>query len=339
MATLEISVRGQFNDTGDLSGYQVSNNDPRRNDFDWDSVRIDLSRSGFVRPAAVLWCTVYSLLVIRKGITCELLAPSKPKIAAYLNDLGMFAVLRDAGVRVDYSDVRNTGRSQLVLPITLLRSISEVEDLENSLIENLEQRNLSSTNLHIDVAVAFAELGNNAVEHAQSPIDAYGLIQYYGFQQGHRFVCAIADGGIGVRASLQKNLEHKKQAMTDWRAIEYAIQENTSGTSDRTRGMGLHHIVNDILPPNRELNISSGTGFLHTDGKTLQTSVEGEQPVSRDFSVYQCSCIGTSKRDANTQSLRYLEAQGALFKGHSAFDSAEHLHGTGKWQRRRKSNH
>ena len=28
MATLEISVTGPFNDTGDLLGYQVSNNDP-----------------------------------------------------------------------------------------------------------------------------------------------------------------------------------------------------------------------------------------------------------------------------------------------------------------------
>ena len=271
MATLEIGAPTQFNHTGDLLGYQVSNNDPRQDDFDWDSVSIDLSRCEFVRPAAVLWCTIYSLLVVEKGIPCEVVVPNMSSIAAYLNDLGMFAVLRDAGVRVDYFDAPNTERWQLVLPLTRLRSISEVEDLENSLIENLEQRNLSSTNLHTDVTVVFAELGNNAVEHAESPIDAYGLIQYYGFQQGHRFVCAVADGGIGIRASLQNNPEYENRALTDWGAIEYAIQENTSGTNDRTRGMGLFHIANDILPPDRELNISSGRGFLHTDGKTLQT--------------------------------------------------------------------
>ena len=184
----------------------------------------------------------------------------------------MFNVLRDEGVQVDYLDVRNTERWQLLLPITRMRSISEVEDLENSLIENLEQRNLSSANLYTDVAVVFAELGNNAVEHAQSPIDAYGLLQFYDWHPRARFVCAIADGGIGIRASLQKNREHEGRALTDWAAIEYAVQENTSGTGDRTRGMGLFHIANDILPPDRDLNINTDSGFLHTDGKTLQTT-------------------------------------------------------------------
>ena len=272
MATLEISVTGPFNDTGDLSGYQVCNIDPRRPEFDWESVRIDLSRCGFIRPAAVLWCMVYSLLVTEKSTPCELVVPNRPTIATYLNDLGMFAVLRDAGVQVNHFETPNTERWQLVIPLTRLRSITEVEDLENSIIEILERRSLSSVNLHADVAVAFAELGNNAVEHAQSPIEAYGLVQFYRWNQRSRFVCAVADGGIGIWASLQKNPEHERHALTDWNAIEYAIQENTSGTGDRTRGMGLHHIANDILPPDRDLNINSGTGILFTNGKTLQPS-------------------------------------------------------------------
>ncbi len=271
MATLEIRAPRQFNHTGDLPEYQVRN-DPRNQDFDWESVRIDLSSCDFVRPPAVLWCTIYSLLVAEKGIPCELVVPSRHNVATYLNDLGMFAVLRDAGVGINHLEIPNTERWQLVLPLTRLRSISEVEDLENSLMENLERRDLSSTNLHADVTVVFAELGNNAVEHAQSPIDAYGLVQFYDWYPHPRFVCAVADGGIGIRASLRKNPEYSGNALTDWGAIEYSIQENTSGTSDRTRGMGLHHIANDILPPNRELNINSDSGFLHTDGKTLQTS-------------------------------------------------------------------
>ena len=269
MATLDIRAPQQFNHTGDIPEYQVRD-DPRSQDFHWESVRIDLSRCEFVRPPAVLWCTIYSLLVSEKGIPCEFVVPNRPNIATYLNDLGMFAVLRDAGVRVNHLETPNTERWQLVLPLTRMRSISEVEDLENSLIENLEQRDLSSSNLYTDVAVVFAELGNNAVEHAQSPIDAYSLVQFYDWYSHPRFVCAVADGGIGIKDSLQKNPEYESRALTDWRAIEYAIRENTSGTSDRTRGMGLYHIANDILPPDRELNINSGIGFLHTDGKNLQ---------------------------------------------------------------------
>ena len=67
MATLEISAQRQFSHTGDLLEYQVPNNDPRRDDFDWESVRIDLRRCTFVRPAGVLWCTIYPLVVAKRG--------------------------------------------------------------------------------------------------------------------------------------------------------------------------------------------------------------------------------------------------------------------------------
>ena len=102
MATLEISAQRQFSHTGDLLLYQVPRNDPRRDDFDWESVRIDLSRCEFVRPAGVLWCMIYPLLVAQRGIPCELVAPDRPPIATYLNDLGLFGVLKDAGVDIDY---------------------------------------------------------------------------------------------------------------------------------------------------------------------------------------------------------------------------------------------
>ena len=71
MATLEISAQRQFSHTGDLLEYQVPRNDPRRDDFDWESVRIDLSRCEFVRPAGVLWCTIYPLLVAEMGVPVQ----------------------------------------------------------------------------------------------------------------------------------------------------------------------------------------------------------------------------------------------------------------------------
>ena len=272
MATLEISTQRQFGHTEDLLGYQVANNDPRRANFDWESVRIDLRRCEFVRPAGVLWCTIYALLVTERGIPCELVVPDQPLTATYLNDLGLFSTLKDAGVHVGYDASPNLDRWQLVLPITQLGSISDVEELENTVVENLESRNLSSVNVHTDVSVAFAELANNAVEHAESSVSAYGLVQFYEWDPP-RFVCAVADGGIGIRASLQKNPEYARLALTDWNAIDYATLENVSGTQDSLRGMGLHHIVNDILPPDRELNINSGLGFLHADGGAGPTRI------------------------------------------------------------------
>ncbi len=267
MATLEISAQAQFNHTGDLLGYQVPINDPRRDDFPWDSVRIDLSRCTFVRPAGVLWCTVYPLLVAERGIPCEMVVPYDIGVTSYLNRLGMFETLLNAGIKVDNLGMPTPQQGHLMLPLTRLTTMSQVEDLGEAIVENLMSSNVSSANVYEHVNMVFGELANNAVEHADSPIDAYGYVQHYAFEGHLRFVCAIADGGIGIRASLLKNPDHAGSVQSDWQAIEYALVENIS-VHGNTRGLGLAHIVELVLPPNRELNISSGSAFLHYDGRT-----------------------------------------------------------------------
>ena len=265
MATLEISAQTQFNHTEDLLGYQVPRNDPRQDDFDWDSVRIDLSRCTFVRPAGVLWCTIYPLLVAERRIPCELLVAYNPGVTSYLNRLGLFETLRTAGVEIDYLGMPSHHQGRLMLPLTRLTAISQVEELGEVIVENLARGNLSSSNVYDHINTAFAELANNAVEHANSPIDAYGYVQYYDFVGYPRFVCAIADGGIGIRTSLAKNPDHRRIVQNDGQAIEYALEENIS-VHGNTRGLGLSQIAEFVLPSDRELNINSGNGFLHTTG-------------------------------------------------------------------------
>ena len=181
-------------------------------------------------------------------------------------------MLRIGGVKVNHDRPINRNRRQLVLPITRLDSITQVERLEEEILERLLPSNLSSVNVYFHVSQAFGELGNNSVEHPESSIGAYGFVQFYRWDAGQvpTFVCAVADGGIGIRASLQKNPEYQSQALTDWEAIDYAIQENVSGTGSSTRGIGLYHVASEIVQPtpDRRLNINSGVGFLHIDGSS-----------------------------------------------------------------------
>ena len=89
-----------------------------------------------------------------------------------------------------------------MLPLTRFDTESEVEELTNETYESLQRSGLGSANLYPLVSEVFAELAVNAVEHADSPIGAYGFVQFYEFEVGRRFVCGIADGGIGIRRSL-----------------------------------------------------------------------------------------------------------------------------------------
>ena len=269
MATLEISAPEYFAHAGNLAAYQ-SSNDPRDPSFAWDDVVIDLRNCEFIYPAAALWCTIYPLLVSYQSVGCELLVPLNKGVALYLKELGLFDILKESGVEADDRDLATPESPQVILPLTPLSSQLEVQETENFIIESLGQRGLTSSNLYTDVSVAFGELGNNAVEHAESPIGAYGMVQFYHKQGGRRFVCAIADGGIGIKESLTRIPEHKRYARYDWTAIEYATQERISGTKDKHRGIGLYEIANDMLRPDRELLLHSGLGFLHLEGEAKQ---------------------------------------------------------------------
>lgn len=99
-------------------------------------------------------------------------------------------------------------------------------------------------------------------QHSESPIGAYGFIQFFEFEEGERFVCGVADGGIGIRRSLERNPSLPEKARYDWSAIDLAVRERVSGTGDKTRGIGLYGVSEDMRIPGRQLIIHSGIGSL-----------------------------------------------------------------------------
>lgn len=140
-----------------------------------------------------------------------------------------------------------------------------VEDLANRALDSLSQTGLGAANLHPLVSEMFAELALNAVQHSESPIGACGLIQFYESQHGRRFVCVVADGGIGIRRSLERNPELAEQVPYDWVAIELALRERVSGTGSKTRGIGLYGVAEDMRKAGRQLIIHSGIGMVETN--------------------------------------------------------------------------
>ena len=135
-----------------------------------------------------------------------------------------------------------------------------VDDLTNKAFDALKNSGVGVANLYPVVSETFAELATNAVQHAEFPIGAYGVIQFYDFQSSQRFVCAVADGGIGIRKSLGKNPEYRERVPYDWVAIELAVRERVSVYQDRRRGIGLYGVAEDMRIRGRRLMIHSGIG-------------------------------------------------------------------------------
>jgi anti-sigma regulatory factor (Ser/Thr protein kinase) len=261
---MEIRVPKNFRHAGDLSA-RFASNDPRLPSFADQNVDINLRDCEFVWPAAVLWCAVYSLLARARGSECRLVVPDNMGVCVYLKSIGLFSVLQGAGIEVDDLGVRvPRGQQQHILPVTRFEREEEVEELANQALDGLSRAGLGSANLYPLVSEVFAELAMNAVQHSESPIGSLGLIQFYEFQQGQRFVCVVSDGGIGIRRSLERNPALRDEVLYDWVAIQMALRERVSGTGIATRGIGLYGVAEDMRKSGRQLILHSGIGMVET---------------------------------------------------------------------------
>ena len=166
---------------------------------------------------------VYPLLLKHRGVDCVLSLPEDIEVSIYLKSLGLFRVL---------------------------------------LHDALQEGSLGAANIYPWVSMALAELATNAVQHSESPIAAYGFVQYHESASGPRFMCGVADGGIGIRRSLEKNPSLRDRISYDWDAIELAVREHISGTLESSRGFGLNWVSEDMRRTGRRLVIHSGQGVF-----------------------------------------------------------------------------
>lgn len=259
----EITVRPPtvFRHAGQLHAGSVSR-DPRSSTFDASRVVIDLRDCEFVLPAAALWCVIYLILAKRHNASCVLLVPNEMGVAAYLKALGLFDILKANTIDVDARGIRKADSTKTILPITPFSSAADATRITNEAHEQLTAANLAATNLGPIVSELFSELALNAAQHSESGIGAFGCINLFNIKSGSRFGCVVADGGIGVRASLWKNPALKSRANYDWDALELAVRERVSGTGDPHRGIGLYGVSEDIRKPGRNLLLHSGLGAL-----------------------------------------------------------------------------
>ena len=186
-------------------------------------------------------------------------------VCIYLKSLGMFQFLQDRGVEVDDLGVPDRGAARLIIPLAEFETEFKVEEAANEAELALMESKLGAASIYPVVTNAFAELALNAVQHSESEIGAFGYLQFYELGKGPQFICAVADGGIGIRRSLEQNPKLRSRVHYDWTAIEVAMQERVSGTQEPTRGMGLFGLAEEIRKANRRLVIQSGIGALQIE--------------------------------------------------------------------------
>ena len=257
---MEIVPPKDFKDGRSLRS-KFTRYDPRKHFFPSPDVIINLSECSRIRLPAMLWCVVNLMLWKEREWSCSLFLPTAADAAGPLIDTGLAHLLQSEGIPSYGDKTDSLGSSQVILPLTRFDSLSEAADLTNHVEDTLYGAGLGSANIHPIVCELFSELANNAAEHSESSIGAYGLIQFSTSGPERRFELCIADGGIGIAKSLEGNprLTH---AVYEWTALELAVKELVSGTSSTTRGIGLFSVFEESHVPGRELTIHTGNAIL-----------------------------------------------------------------------------
>jgi hypothetical protein len=250
-----------FSHAGELLA-RFDKSDPRNPGFGQDEVEIDLRECDFVRPPAALWCTVFLALAVKGGASCRLLVPTNLGVSLYLKGLGLFDILKGIGVEVDDRDVNPRSDPKIVLPITHFETTADATRVTNTAFDSLQSAHLGAANLTSVVTELFSELALNAAQHSESTVGSFGCVQFSDSEKGARFACTVADGGIGVSASLRRNAALRSRFSYDWDALELAVRERVSGTGDASRGIGLYGVSEDVRRPGSSLLLHSGLGSL-----------------------------------------------------------------------------
>ncbi len=267
---MEIVPNQNFRDARSIPA-RFNRSDPRSESFHEPEVIVDLRECARIHSPAVLWCVVYLLLAQRRGSECSLLAPRDTGMSSYLRDVGLYRILDAERVTIESTDSSTLYLIDIVLPLTRFNSTTEAEDLTNQIHYSLSESRQGPVTIYDVLYETFSELANNAAEHSVSDIGAFGLVQF-DKENDNRFVCAVADGGIGIQDSLLRNPQHREFVDYEWAAMERATEELVSGTQDSYRGIGLYETVEKMRIPGRQLIIHSGNGII-SKGEKLTTRI------------------------------------------------------------------
>ena len=146
------------------------------------------------------------------------------------------------------------------LPITRFDSIDDIERLANIMEIS---RVTGPSNVWSEMPGIFYELALNAVQHSMSAAGCYAILAYATVAPtGIVYAVGVADGGIGIPASLRRNLGllHKT---SDAESIAYATELHVTGTGEQERGVGLDHIMQVVKRNSGNFVLISAMGYVN----------------------------------------------------------------------------
>lgn len=180
---------------------------------------------------------------IAEGREAVVLGPKDFNVGCYLARMRIDRGL-PAGTFPELPHVAEHDQRDVLVPITRLRELTEVDALAEDLSQLVYAQGSDLAFLADAIHMGFSELCANAVEHGDSPHGCYVAAQRYARPKPHSML-AVGDLGIGIPNHVRRL---NPDLTPDQRAIEEATKPGISGAQiegGTPRGYGFHHVFEE----------------------------------------------------------------------------------------------
>jgi hypothetical protein len=221
---------------------------------------IDLSEIELFRPFALVYLGMFLRYHNGKGQVCSVVLPKYPEARSYLATQNFWK-------RFNFS--ADTVEKENLNKLTISTSLNNIADIVQSatIAEDIEKQVkdvLLSNQINIsipEVSNIVVELVDNFSRHSKKMLAAFHM-QYY---PSHKeLALAIADCGIGIRASLSTNPKYKYLSSLPHHVAAVKAFEAGIGCTPEG-GMGLTDVMDSVNTLNGRLFLSTGDEFVIMD--------------------------------------------------------------------------
>jgi anti-sigma regulatory factor (Ser/Thr protein kinase) len=227
---------------------------------DLDEVIFDASRLGFCCPMDLAGVVAWASALSEDGVDVVFIAPDSGDMSRYIERMDTYHHLDLAGVAIAgaVGKSRRNDRQDSLIELSSVYDAEDAEGFANKTFALVKKR----LGLHEARAnhSMISELLENAVTHSDSAVGAFAAAQVYPTKR--RIEVGVADAGIGIRAHLRGNPEHRG-VRDDPDAIALAIQKGVTGVVEpegSLRGQGFTNLLEVAGKHGAALVLRTGSG-------------------------------------------------------------------------------
>lgn len=255
-------------------------------------ITINLSPITFSDPFGIMALTLFIRSLSKdRGLRTHLILPNDQNANSYLCNSGFLSYSSDYiqyvqnYVPINSPSDRLLGQSTNFIPLTPILKEQDIGEINNKV-----ERFLTLNSYHYsmeeinDIQVMISELCQNVIYHSESNSDYRGLFSMQGYKpkkSGTRKFCifSIADAGVGIKNSLQKNPLYYDQVFSDCKAISLALKEGVSRIENDFRGNGLYDL--NRLTKKHRANL-----YIHSHGGLVSYTYRDSGRIKEEHEIF-----------------------------------------------------